>query len=73
MSAELSRLDVVYVSELAFALDMTEETVRKRIHLFDTDPENPLAIPYLKNLGRPYRIPREAVKRILGEKMGIPA
>lgn len=63
---ELPSADAVFVKELAFAAGLDAVTVRARLHLWETDPKHPLAIPYLRRLGRPYRIPRKIALEIIG-------
>jgi len=64
-TADLPRLDVVFVKELAFASGLSEATIVRRLHLWEKKTNDPLAIPYLKHLGKPYRIPRWVVSKLL--------
>ncbi len=63
--AELPRLDVVFVKELAHASGLCETTIIRRMRLWERRPADPLAIPYLVKLGRPYRTTRAAAARLL--------
>lgn len=68
MSRLLAPADFVTPKELAAAADLSERTIRDRMHLWEDDPAHPRGIPYLRNLGRPYKIPRRVAERILGQQ-----
>lgn len=67
---DLPRLDKVFAKELADASGLSEETIIRRFKLSETDPANPLAIPYLKQLGKPYCTTRAVAKRVLELSVG---
>lgn len=48
----------VTAKEFAAAAGLHVQTVRERLHLWEQNPKHPLGIPFLRKLGRPYRIPR---------------
>jgi hypothetical protein len=52
-----------YLAEAGVTL--TEETIRRRMHLWERQPAHVLAIPYLRQLGRPFRVPAEVAERLL--------
>lgn len=72
-TAELPRLEVVYVKELASAAGVCEHTILRRLRLWDADPNNAQAIPYLRHLGKPYRISRTVAQRVLAVAEGVNA
>lgn len=63
--AELPALDPVTPKELAHAAGLSSRTILERMHLWERKPRDPLAIPYLKHLGKPYKIPRAVAERLL--------
>lgn len=44
---------------------LSEQTIWKRCRLWERQPSHVLAIPYLRHLGRPMRIPATAVEAML--------
>jgi len=62
---ELPRVQTVYVKELAAETGLCEDTILRRIKRWEQNPADPLGIPYLRRLGRPYQIPVSVVRLIL--------
>lgn len=65
MREELPQLDVVYAKELAYAAGLSERTVQARMELWRRDKSDPMGIPHLPQLGRPYRMSRAQAKAFL--------
>lgn len=65
--AELPRLMTVDAKAIADAAGIAVETVWRRCRLWEESPANPRALPYVRSLGRPYRIRRSDAVRFLME------
>lgn len=65
--AGLPRLELVDVKALADAAGVSVATVWRRCRLWETTPSDPRALPFVRSLGRPYRIRRADAVRFLQE------
>jgi hypothetical protein len=61
----LRRVETVTPKELADAIGLSYGTILARLHLYEREPKNPHAIPFLKAIGRPYKIPRSVADDLL--------
>ena len=61
----LPRIETVDAKSLADAAGIAVETVWRRCRLWDKKPSDPRALPYVRALGRPYRIRRADALRFL--------
>ena len=65
--AGLPRLETVDAKALADAAGVSVTTVWRRCKLWESKPSDPLALPYVRALGRPYRIRKVDALRFLQE------
>lgn len=65
--AGLPRLETVDAKALADAAGVAVETVWRRCKLWERRPRDPRALPYVRALGRPYRIRKADALRFLQE------
>jgi hypothetical protein len=65
--AGLPRLSTVEAKALADAAQVSVETIWRRCRLWEENPADPRALPYVRSLGRPYRIRRSDAVRFLME------
>lgn len=63
--AGLPRLVTVDAKALADAAGVAVETVWRRCKLWEESPNDPRALPYVRSLGRPYRIRKSDAVRFL--------
>ena len=61
----LPRIETVDAKALADAAGISVETVWRRCRLWEKKPSDPRALPYVRALGRPYRIRREDAQRFI--------
>lgn len=65
--AGLPRLETVDAKALADAAGVSVETVWRRCKLWEKKPRDRRALPYVRALGRPYRIKKADALRFLQE------
>lgn len=65
--AGLPRLETVDAKALADAAGVSAKTVWRRCKLWESKPRDPRALPYVRALGRPYRIRKVDALRFLQE------
>lgn len=62
---EPPRVEAVTVKELADLTGLCEKTISRRLKRWQENPGDPVGIPYLRRLGKPYRIPLSAVRSLV--------
>ncbi len=62
---EPPRVEAVTVKELADLTGLCEDTICRRIKRWESNPGDPLGIPYLRRLGKPYRVPLTVVRSLV--------
>lgn len=63
---ELPRVEAVTAKELADLTGLCEKTIYARLKRWERNPGDALGIPYLRRLGKPYRVPLSAVRSLVG-------